>query len=316
MTRPFTIAHISDLHLSAEHKRHNLRRARRLLTSVAAHAVDHVILTGDVAADAERRDFEVARRLFKSHGLLDPLKLSLIVGNHDIFGGVHTAEDILTFPRRCREIDYDRKVEEFRAHFHETFGRSMFASHSKPFPYAKILGDFVLIGVNSVAVYSGVRNPVGSNGGVDDGQYRKLRLLLEAPPLRGKRKILMIHHHFYKVPQIPSGTLSSVWGAIERQTMKLRGKKRLFELFREHEVALVAHGHVHTNSAYDRRGVRFLNGGGSLLGPASPHVSFNLIQITHEAIAIRTITVPDERPPVSAAQDQPVHAPEPELQAA
>jgi 3',5'-cyclic AMP phosphodiesterase CpdA len=316
VTRPFTIAHISDLHLSAEHKRHNLRRARRLLTTVAAHAVDHIILTGDVAADATRTDFEVARRLFKSHGVLDPLKLSLIVGNHDIFGGVHAAEDILTFPGRCREIDYDRKVEEFRAHFPETFAEVMFASHSKPFPYAKILGDVVLIGVNSVAVYSGVRNPVGSNGEVDDGQFRKLRLLLEAPPLRRKRTIVMIHHHFSKVTQVPSGALHTVWGAIERQTMKLRGKKRLLELFREHEVALVAHGHVHTNSTYDRKGVKFLNGGGSLLGPASPQVSFNLIQITREAITTRTVTVPDERPSVPAAQDKPLHAPEPELQAA
>ena len=314
--RPLRIAHISDLHLSAEHKRHNLRRARRLFSSVTAHSVDHVIVTGDVAAEGERRDFDVARRLFKGHGLLDPLKLSLIVGNHDIYGGVHAAEDILTFPRRCREIDYDRKVEEFRAHFHETFARSMFASHSKPFPYAKILGDLVLIGVNSVAEYSGVRNPVGSNGEVDDGQFRKLRLLLEAPPLRGKQKLVMIHHHFHKVSQAPSGTLHSVWGAIERQTMKLRGKKRLLELFQEHEVAVVTHGHVHANSSYSRKGVKFLNGGGSLLGPGSPDVSFNLIEVSREAIRTRTITVPGECPPLSAAQDQDLLIREPELQAA
>lgn len=31
MTDSFTIAHIADLHLSGEHKRSNLRRARRLL---------------------------------------------------------------------------------------------------------------------------------------------------------------------------------------------------------------------------------------------------------------------------------------------
>jgi 3',5'-cyclic AMP phosphodiesterase CpdA len=316
VTGQVTIAHISDLHLSAEHKRFNLRRAHRLLTSILAHKVDHVILTGDVAADAARRDFDVARRLFKGHGLLDPEKLSLVVGNHDVFGGVHTAEDILTFPRRCREIDYDRKVEEFRAHFHETFGRSLFASHSRPFPYAKILGDIVLIGANSVAAYSGVRNPVGSNGEVDDGQYKKLRMLFEAPPLRKKRKIVLIHHHFHKVAQAPAGTLSTVWGAIERQTMKLRGKKRLFELFLEHDVALVAHGHVHTNGDYERKGVKFLNGGGSLLGPESPHVSFNLIRISREGMNTRTITVPDERPALPAAQDLPAAAHERELQAA
>ncbi|MEW6510564.1 MAG: metallophosphoesterase [Bacteroidota bacterium] len=294
MTNALTIAHISDLHLSAEHKRQNLRRAHRLLSAIRSYHVDHVAFTGDVAADATRADFDVARRLLKGHRLLDPSKLSLVIGNHDVFGGVHTPEDILGYPRRCRGTDFDGKVEEFRQHFHETFNRSFFASHDRPFPYAKVLGDVVLVGVNSVAPYSKVKNPVGSNGEVDDEQFGLLQLLLSAPPLKSKRKIILIHHHFHKIVTIPTGTLGNVWGAVERQTMKMRGKKRLLDLFRLHDVALVMHGHVHTNATYERQGVTILNGGGSLLGPGSPRATFNLIRINQHTVETRTITVPEE----------------------
>jgi 3',5'-cyclic AMP phosphodiesterase CpdA len=291
----FTIAHIADLHLSAEHKRFNLRRARRLLEEINSRGVDHLVVTGDIASDADRREFEIARGLFRNSGLLDPARLSVVAGNHDIFGGVHAAEDILTFPRRCRHTEYNTRVEEFRSFFRESFDRCLFGSHGKPFPYAKVLGDVVLFGVNSVARYSGVGNPVGSNGRVGDGQYLKLRHLLQAPALRLKRKIVLIHHHFHKIPAPAAGTLHSVWGAIERRTMKLHGKMRLFELFRECNVSLVLHGHVHVNGEYERKGVRFINGGGSLFGSAA-EIAFNLITVRPGSIENRIITIPEEQP--------------------
>jgi 3',5'-cyclic AMP phosphodiesterase CpdA len=310
----FTIAHISDLHLSAEHRRFNLRRARRLLEEIARRRVDHVVVTGDIAANADRREFEIARRLFRNSGLLDPAKLSVVIGNHDVYGGVYMPEEILTFPRRCRQTDFSAQVEEFRSAFHETFLKSLFGSYSKPFPYAKVLGDVVLFGLNSVARYSGVKNPVGSNGEVGEGQLTRLRNLLEAPQLSGKRKIVLIHHHFHKYPSPAEGALHSVWGAIERRTMKLHGKKRLYQLFRECGVELVLHGHVHLNAEYSRKGVQFLNGGGSLLGPGD-RLAFNLISIGPESIENRIVTIPDEPTALPAPQALPALQPG-ELQAA
>ena len=123
----FTIAHISDLHLSAEHKRFNLRRARRLLEEIGRRRVDHVVVTGDIAADADRREFEIARGLFRNSGLLDPAKLSLVIGNHDVFGvssksgvpqsdvyyGKRMFEDLETAAKAMREQD-ERKESIFR----------------------------------------------------------------------------------------------------------------------------------------------------------------------------------------------------------
>ncbi|HEX9007041.1 MAG TPA: metallophosphoesterase, partial [Bacteroidota bacterium] len=121
MMSTIRIAHISDLHLSPTHGRVNIRNTKRLLEHINRLKVDHVVVTGDIAANAEAGDFRLARSLFQAHGLLDPQKLSLVVGNHDIYGGVHTPEAILDFPRRCRETDVNKKTRQFLEHFPEIF---------------------------------------------------------------------------------------------------------------------------------------------------------------------------------------------------
>ena len=276
---PLTIAHISDLHLSTEHKRANIKNTRRLLEFAIRRNVDHIVITGDIAANAERRDFEMARKIFQSYGLLDPLKLTLVIGNHDIYGGVQTAEDILTFPGRCKNTDYKEQVKEFRNVFHEAFERCIFPDAPKPFPFAKVVGDVVLVGLNSIARHSGVRNPLGSNGEVDKRQMQALEQILASGLLTGKRKIVLIHHHFSKMELQAQGAIHGVWGAIERQTMKLRGKKLLLDLFAKTNVDLVLHGHLHESRVYMRKGIRFLNAGGSVLGSIPGELSLNLVSI-------------------------------------
>ncbi len=293
MMRPFTIAHIADLHLSGEHKRFTIRRVRALLDAIARRDVEHVVVAGDIAANADPKDFEIARRLFKNAGLLDPRRLTVVIGNHDIYGGVHHAEDILTFPRRCKETQYGKKVKEFRAYFADAFEGCQFATDGKTFPFAKVLGDTALIGVNSVARYSSVKNPVGSNGAVDDLEFQKIGDLLKDSRVRDKRKIVIVHHHFHKMSAGPEGTLESVWGAIERQTMKLRGKSRLFDLFKDHGVTMVLHGHVHLSFSYERKDLRFANAGGSVFGrDTKGSTSYNLIRLFNQQAETTLIHVP------------------------
>ncbi len=301
MMRPVTIAHIADLHLSGEHKRFTIRRVRALLDAIVRREVDHVVVAGDIAADANPKDFEIARRLFKNAGLLDPRRLTVVIGNHDVYGGVHHAEDILTFPRRCKETHYGKKVKEFREFFAETFEGCLFAADGRTFPFAKVLGNTAMIGVNSVARYSGVKNPVGSNGEVDDLEFKSIGDLLKDPLVRDKCKIVIIHHHFHKISAGPEGALKSAWGAIERQTMKLRGKSRLFDLFKDHGVSVVLHGHVHLSFTYERKELRFANAGGSVFGPeATRSTSYNLVRLLDGGAKTTLIRVPmDGLPPVA-----------------
>jgi 3',5'-cyclic AMP phosphodiesterase CpdA len=304
MTGEYRIAHIADLHISREFNRDNLRRIRQLLDAIWRRGVDHVVVTGDVSADADPRELATARRLFDAVGLLSSVRLTLVIGNHDVFGGVHRAEDILTFPGRCRQTDVSVMLRTFTESFRETYDGVVRVDDSHVYPFAKILGDQVLIGVNTVAHYSRLLNPVGSNGDVRDKQFARLERILALPEIRKRRKIVLAHHHFNKIEGEAAGALTSVWGAIERQTMKLRGKKRLIELFRRHKVDIVLHGHVHVNSTYERGGIRFANGGGSVLVPGRGP-SFNLICAGPRAVTARAMEVDAGRPHVNEHSGEP-----------
>jgi 3',5'-cyclic AMP phosphodiesterase CpdA len=235
----------------------------------------------------------VARSLFGSFGLLDPAKLTVIPGNHDIYGGVHTAEDILDFPTRCRTTVVKDREREFVETFRETFRGCVHPEKEKAFPFAKLLGDVALFGLNSVAPYSAVKNPVGSNGRVGDRQRDLLQDLLGSPVFEKKRKVVLIHHHFEKRAQeVGRGALQSIWTAIERHTMKLRGRKDLLRLFEREHVDLVLHGHVHASHRYRVRRVNFLNAGGSVAGLAEGSVNLLTVRRGRLGVEIREVEAP------------------------
>ncbi len=296
-----TVAHISDLHLSPEHRRKNIRATKRLLEYIGTLGVDHLVITGDIVATAGKQDFQLARAILKSSGWLDSKALSIVIGNHDIFGGVHHAEDILTFPKHCKQTDYKAKVMEFHDYFHEAFDKCLLGSQSSVFPYGKVIGDVVFVGMNSVAEYSKLGNPIGSNGEVSEGEFKRTQKILSSDLLTRKRKIVLIHHHFYKPSGNDVGTMHSVWNAIERQTMKLRGKNKLLELFRKSNIDLVLHGHLHENHEYCRKNIRFVNGGGSVLGSLGQGARCNLVSVTRESIQVEQIFFTDESGRVTRA---------------
>ncbi len=298
MTAPFTIAHLSDLHLSAEHKRNHIRRTRRALDHIHALGVDHLVVTGDITADGSPADLRIARSVFASAGLLSPSRLTVTIGNHDVFGGVHTAEDVLTFPTRCANTDEKAQLLAFGHTFHETFRGAVMPSEKRIFPFAKLLGDVAIIAVNTIAPYSRMKNPLGSNGLVDDRQFERLEELLASPSLKTRRKIIALHHHFHKIRDAREGAMHSVWSAIERQTMKLRGKSRLLKLFARSNVDLVLHGHIHRSMEYVREGVRFLNGGGSILHDDHDDLHINIIRVDAGGCTVEIHRVPADALPM------------------
>jgi 3',5'-cyclic AMP phosphodiesterase CpdA len=287
----YRIAHISDLHLSAEHHRKHVRHTKKIIDCALRNGADHIVITGDISANAGKRDLELARQLFRSLGLLDASRLSLVIGNHDVFGGVHIAEDVLDFPKRCKRVDYDDKVEQFHHTFREVFEKCLTGRSHRLFPFAKVVGDIMLVGINSVARYSRLGNPVGSNGEVEESEFASLENMLASRLFRDRRKVVMIHHHFSRLDVRKDGTMHSVWAAIEKQTIKLRGKKRLLKLFKEHNIEIVLHGHVHENHEYVRDGIRFLNGGGSVLGVTPGQLSYNMLSISDNGITTQTLFV-------------------------
>ncbi len=281
------IAHLSDFHFTTFFKKSNLDVIHYLLKYAVRNNADHIVITGDLTDNADHTDFLILRRLFEKLGLLNSQKLSLIIGNHDIFGGVQTAEDIFTFPGKCRTVDFNKQVKQFYKFFKETFENCAYLSVNI-FPYAKIVNGVLLLGMNSIAGYSTTKNIFASNGSVNLEQLNETIRILERYNNIVSRKIILIHHHFNKIKINNNNSFGSFWQNIEKQTMKLRKKKRLLNLFKIFDVDLVLHGHLHETMEYKRKGIRFLNAGGSLKGPDANEMKINFIDINPSSIKTKT----------------------------
>jgi predicted phosphodiesterase len=57
---------------------------------------------------------------------------------------------------------------------------------------------------------------------------------------------------------------SSVWKKIESYTLRLRNKKKVINTFMQCGIRLVLHGHSHEAKEYSRKGLHFVNAGGSI----------------------------------------------------
>lgn len=290
MTKEYRIAHISDLHLSPEYYPDRTNDFRSLLLQCRQLNVDHIIITGDVTNQARPEELEHFRSVLKEFSLLDGGRVSVVIGNHDIFGGPYHAEDVLKFPSMCKSADYDAKVEEFSNGIKETFEGAKFFSSKSVFPFVKILGDAAIVGINSVARWNALKNPIGSNGKVDDEQRDMLKAIFGSTLLKKKHLFVAVHHHFNKLGEGKEKTqFERLWLAFESATMKLHKKKRLLKLFRSSGVNTILHGHVHHHEEYHQKGIRFVNAGGSIIPAHGSKQAFHLFTIHGTSITIKTI---------------------------
>lgn len=134
--------------------------------------------------------------------------------------------------------NYSKKVKEFYLYFPELFDNSVYFKPEIIFLFAKITDDFLFIGMNSIAEYSEVNNPFASNGLIYLQQIAETTKIIDKFRHLHLRKIAMTHHHFNKV-KIKENSQSSFWQNIEKQTMKLKRKKRLLKIFKSEGVELV-----------------------------------------------------------------------------
>lgn len=275
------IAHISDLHLDKTYKRTNYHKTAQLLEYISDNRFDHVIISGDITENAEASAFEIARKLFKKYGLLNSKKLTLNIGNHDIYGGVHLAEDVLNFPKKCKAVNYDSMVNAFESVFNETFNGITRLNSGGLFPFIKEFDEFILVNTNSIAHYSMLKNPFASNGRISEKQMKSLEEIFSKNEFPGKQRIVVTHHHFNKYSTEEDDS-SMLWQVIDRQTMKLRDKKSIIKRFRKLDINHVLHGHIHENTEYHRKNIKFINAGGAILSPKQDMVVINSMDMGRE----------------------------------
>ena len=260
--RPFRIAHISDPHLSRQYYREHIKSLKIVLRSVLEEGVDHIVVSGDIVSTADPDDFYLAREIFAKAGILDASRLTVVPGNHDIFGGPHRAVDVLSFPTHIRSVDYRRHHVLFREAFAETFQGTVTSGAAAPYPFIKRVGPFALIGLNSIPPWSLRSNLLGTNGIVDDPQIHALVEMAKRGAWEGSVPVVVMHHHFNDLTDdAPS---NGFWQRVEARTMRLRRRRRLTRNFREIGIRFVLHGHIHRNEIYDVGGLTMLNGAGAV----------------------------------------------------
>lgn len=305
------IVHISDLHLNHEFDKKLTRRIYKFLKYISGIA-DHIVITGDISDDARQEDFEVFRGILQKLNLLDGERLSLVIGNHDIFGGVVKAEDILLFPQKCRTTDFSAKVHQFNDYFSESFENCVYRSEHG-YPFAKIINKCLFVGLNSIASYSPIKNPFASNGKIDSRQMAETQLIFDDFSKFCEKKVILVHHHFNKMKFITGGITERLWLNIEKQTMKLRKKKELLSFFKANQVDLILHGHLHKIEEYVRKEITLLNAGGSIKGTRDEGFFYNKVTLRENKFTVKTgtktITLKDPNktlilPPVKLAVSQ------------
>ncbi|MCB9207617.1 MAG: metallophosphoesterase [Ignavibacteriales bacterium] len=258
------IKHLSDLHINPYYNKVNFEKTKFVLENIVNSEFDHLIITGDIAHDADKESFLLVKDLLKEYNLLDSSKTTITIGNHDIFGGVYTVKDLIKFPEKCKKTNFESKVIEFVNYFEELFIDCYFPQDNRFFPFVKFIDSYALISINTNDVYSSLKNPFASNGKVNDYDFKIIKTLFEENRIKDKSKIILSHHHFNKNDYETKSSSNEIWNKIEGYTLKLRGKKKLLKLFAENKVTAVLHGHNHENKYYERMGINFFNSGGSI----------------------------------------------------
>ncbi len=298
------IAHISDLHLSSMHrKKRNYLKVKKIIELALENGAQHFVFTGDISDNSDEKDFKLFRNLLIKYNLLSSEKSSIVIGNHDIFGGPQTAQEVLSFPKKCMEMDYNQKIISFINHFRELFENTIRMHDELFFPYVKEIKNFLIVGFNSIDQYSRLKNPFASNGHIPKDHRKFVKMILSKGNFKNKTKIVLVHHHFYPKNISSHSSENTLWNRIENYTMKLRGKKKLLKLFTEKEVKIVFHGHSHEVREYSRENMAFVNAGGSIDND-KPTAELILADVTYMHTSIKIIEVDFQR--ISAKKESEV----------
>ena len=269
------IAHLSDPHINLKYHPQHLPRLRRVLEdALGRQSADHIVITGDLTSNGDARDLRAVRRLFESLGILRSSNLTVIPGNHDIYGGPHLADELLNFPDRCKRCDYDEKLSIFQDMFAELFAGTIGSDPSQslnPYPFLKRVRNICFLGLNSIARHALIENPVGSNGEIPKPDRADILELVKHHAWEtATERIVLLHHHLFRRKDISHLSIADgVTGGglvamLEQRTLKLHGKRHVLKLFENIGVDMVLHGHVHFTGEYTRHEITCLNSAGAI----------------------------------------------------
>jgi 3',5'-cyclic AMP phosphodiesterase CpdA len=227
----FTLAHLSDAHLSGLRKRevfkhfkfkrligavswfvnrknkHKLNIANAVRDSISDAKVDHVALTGDLVNIATWNEFPAAANWVKSFGAVD--RLSFVPGNHDTYVAVPWDQGLAHLAPWMKPDRHEANAE------------------ATLFPYVRMRRSIALIGLNS----GRPQNYFSASGTLGEPQLRDLQHILAMLGQQGFYRVVMIHH-----PPLPG---------LAKPRKALTDAAALQKILKQEGCELVLHGHSH-----------------------------------------------------------------------
>lgn len=273
---PFTLAHLSDVHLSPvtgftplhwnvkralgyanwmAGRRHVHRRATvdLMLADIAIQAPDHIAVTGDLVNLGLPAEYKAAARWLATVG--PPDRVSVVPGNHDIYTRLRTDPGI------ARWQDYMRS---------DAWGARLAPSG---FPYVRRVRETVLIGLNSAHP----TQPFVAAGRLGPEQLDALARILDALADTDLARVVLIHH-----PPLPGQ-------ASPRRA--LADAVQLAAVLAAHGADLVLHGHNHRDMAVLAGGhipvIGVASGSAAVPHKHEPTARWNYVQIGPRSAAGR-----------------------------
>jgi 3',5'-cyclic AMP phosphodiesterase CpdA len=237
-------------------RKHNMALLHALLEDLPSRGVDHLALTGDLCNIALESEWAAALRWIEATKLPSD-QVTVIPGNHDAY--VHKVVNDGVFermfaPYQTAELRTDNAV----------------------YPFVRLRGEVALV-CTSTAVPTG---DAGAWGRVGEGQLARLESLLNAPEVKCRRRVVLIHH-----PPLVNR---------HGEERNLRDRAALQALLARAGADLVLHGHDHRdyfNELPGPGGARIpVVGAGSASydGPPDRRSRYHIFEITDAAITVIT----------------------------
>jgi 3',5'-cyclic AMP phosphodiesterase CpdA len=233
------IAHFSDLHLlslegvrphrflnkrltgwiNIRLKRGSIHRSayvRAIAREIGRLDVEHVVVTGDLTNLALESEYELVRDLLRHDLQLDPSRVTVVPGNHDLY---------------TRGALASRRFERFLgAYLVSDLPELGVDTGGARFPVVKLRGNVAIVALSSAVP----RPPLVASGELGREQLAALARVLAHPEVARRTIVVALHH-----PALHQ------WSRLKTYLEGLRDAPALLAQLQPLGGALLLHGHLH-----------------------------------------------------------------------